>query len=408
MVPLLLLLVLADQACSYSRSPSMMKRSMGSMVVRSSSSSSSTVVEKVSAPVILSKPKWAAGGIVSDTVNALISFKPLFGIMKGMARNTLIETAEKNAIPWRGRAEELEGENEVLSGLLESVEDKSVSYPAYYTQEFHAYDEGNLNWQAAYECESATMSMALRVYPKEGLTAREAQDKMRKGFLDAVKDFIADYNPSTSSSSPSSISSFKWPWDSSSSSSSSSSSAISNIIDIGCSVGVSTNYIARSFPEASVDGLDLSAYFLAVAQYNQSKIQKDMGITEEEKKVLGKINWLHADIGKNNGIQSATYNLATACFVFHELPAEPTTNIIMEIHRILKSKGVVAIIDNDPQSPVIQNLPPALFTLMKSTEPWSDQYYVFDLEESLRAAGFINVRTVASDPRHRTVMAQKP
>ena len=133
-----------------------------------------------------------------------------------------------------------------------------------------------------------------------------------------------------------------------------------------------------------------------------------MGITEEEKKVLGKINWLHADIGKNNGIQSATYNLATACFVFHELPAEPTTNIIMEIHRILKSKGVVAIIDNDPQSPVIQNLPPALFTLMKSTEPWSDQYYVFDLEESLRAAGFINVRTVASDPRHRTVMAQKP
>ena len=29
------------------------------------------------------KPKWASGGIVSDTVNALIGFKPLFGVMKG-------------------------------------------------------------------------------------------------------------------------------------------------------------------------------------------------------------------------------------------------------------------------------------------------------------------------------------
>ena len=94
--------------------------------------------------------------------------------------------------------------------------------------------------------------------------------------------------------------------------------------------------------------------------------------------------------------------------MFHELPQDPSESILKEMHRIVKSNGVVAITDNNPQSPVIQNLPPALFTLMKSTEPWSDQYYVFDVEESLRSAGFVNVRTVASDPRHRTVMAQKP
>ena len=56
-------------------------------------------------------------------------------------------------------------------------------------------------------------------------------------------------------------------------------------------------------------------------------------------------------------------------------------------------------------SEVIQNLPPALFTLMKSTEPWTDQYYVLDLEQEMRDAGFADVVTVGSDPRHRTVMA---
>lgn len=80
------------------------------------------------------------------------------------ARNTLIGTAEKNGIPWRERSLSLDRDR--LTGNLMSyyneVEVKDMIYPSYYTKEFHAYDEGNLNWQAANECESATMSMALR------------------------------------------------------------------------------------------------------------------------------------------------------------------------------------------------------------------------------------------------------
>jgi hypothetical protein len=66
------------------------------------------------------------------------------------------------------------------------------------------------------------------------------------------------------------------------------------------------------------------------------------------------------------------------------------------------------VVDNNPQSPVIQNLPPVLFTLMKSTEPWTDDYYMFDVEAALQAAGFEHVITVASDPRHRTILGRKP
>lgn len=55
------------------------------------------------------------------------------------------------------------------------------------------------------------------------------------------------------------------------------------------------------------------------------------------------------------------------------------------------------------RSKTIQNLPPVLFTLMKSTEPWSDEYYSFDLEAALREGGFSQVITTEADHRHRTV-----
>lgn len=57
---------------------------------------------------------------------------------------------------------------------------------------------------------------------------------------------------------------------------------------------------------------------------------------------------------------------------------------------------------------MIQELSPVLFTLLKSTEPFLDEYYLLDLEETLRRAGFVNVTTMLTDPRHRTVTATVP
>jgi hypothetical protein len=54
-------------------------------------------------------------------------------------------------------------------------------------------------------------------------------------------------------------------------------------------------------------------------------------------------------------------------------------------------------------SEVLQNLPPVLFTLLKSTEPWSDEYYSFDLEEALQKGDFDHVESSQPDKRNRTV-----
>lgn len=57
---------------------------------------------------------------------------------------------------------------------------------------------------------------------------------------------------------------------------------------------------------------------------------------------------------------------------------------------------------------IFQELSPVLFTLMKSTELFLDEYYMLDLEETMRQAGFVNVHSILTDPRHRTVTATVP
>lgn len=60
------------------------------------------------------------------------------------------------------------------------------------------------------------------------------------------------------------------------------------------------------------------------------------------------------------------------------------------------------------RSKTIQNLPPVIFSLMKSTEPWSDEYYSYDLEAGMRQAGFQDVLTTEGDHRHRVVCGMAP
>jgi ubiquinone/menaquinone biosynthesis C-methylase UbiE len=251
-----------------------------------------------------------------------------------------------------------------------SQEDNGLAYPDYYLNEFHAYDAGNLEWKAAMECESATMSMALRVWPKDGLTAEEAQNRLRYSYIDAAKKYAPAL---VTADAP-------------------------KILDIGCSVGMSTFYLQDGFPQASLTGLDLSPYFLAVAQHRAD--------TSSDGKYKS-IEWKHG-LAEDSKLKAASFDMVTASYLFHELTDAAATAIIAEMFRVVKPGGTVAITDNNPKSPVIQNLPAPIFTLMKSTEPWSDQYYVFNIEAALSRAGFTNVHTTDTDPRHRGIFATKP
>ncbi len=309
------------------------------------------------------KPDWAGDDILSRFVNVLIQTKPIYAVMKQQARQVIVKTAEKNGIPWRKNYSELDASN--AKQVLEKIVNPNITYPDYYLVPFHAYDEGNLCWQAAFEAESATYAMALRVWPKEQISWQTAQERLRGSF----HEVLGKYGPKQ----------------------------VKDILDIGCSVGISTFWLHRYYqrrqdtPPRTV-GLDLSPYMLAVA--------KTRDINNE-------ISWLHA-LAENTDLPSASFDLVTLQFVTHELPHHATEAIFKEAFRLLRPNGYLALVDNNPQSPVIQNLPPVLFTLMKSTEPWSDEFYTFDVEAVMRSVGFEHIITTPSDPRHRTIIGRKP
>ncbi|GIL89450.1 hypothetical protein Vretifemale_17261 [Volvox reticuliferus] len=74
-----------------------------------------------------------------------------------------------------------------------------------------------------------------------------------------------------------------------------------------------------------------------------------------------------------------TRSSARRQYVHRLAEQSPFADASLEL-RVLRPGGVLAIVDNNPKSATIQNLPPFLFTTMKSTEPWSDEYYSFDVE----------------------------
>ena len=309
------------------------------------------------------KPDWAGTDLLSRFVNLLIQIKPIYRLMKYQARQVLIKTAEKNGIPWRENSQHLDTPE--TKQLLESLTNPDITYPDYYQVPFHAYDEGNLCWKAAFEATSATLSMGLRVWPKEDISWETAQERLRSSF----HQVLGQYSPNH----------------------------VQDVLDIGCSVGLSTLALHRYFCQQKnakirTVGLDLSPYMLSVA-----KRQDTQGEIAE---------WIHGK-AEETIFADNSFDVVTLQFVLHELPRQATQNIFREVLRILRTGGCLAIVDNNPRSPVIQNLPPALFTLMKSTEPWSDEYYTFDVETAMQQIGFEYKTTVASDPRHRTIIGIK-
>lgn len=310
------------------------------------------------------KPDWAGEDFLSRFVNLLIKTKPIYSLMKRQARQVLIKTAEKNGISWRKNYQDLEQSE--ARNLLTSITNNNLLYPEYYQVPFHAYPQGNLCWQAAFEAPSATYAMALRVWKNENLTWQTAHERLRHNFYQILEQYTSQ--------------------------------SVTDILDLGCSVGISTLALHRYYSQKQdtpicTIGLDLSPHMLAVAQI----IDKQREISQ----------WIHGK-AEATDLANNSFDLVTLQFVTHELPRQATKEILQEVQRILKPGGVLGIVDNNPLSPVIQSLPPVLFTLMKSTEPWSDDYYTFNIEEAIEHTGLEYKVTIPSDSRHRAIIAVKP
>jgi len=302
--------------------------------------------------------------LASRLVNGVLSIKPLAKLAKNRARNMMIKRAETIGVYWpkevqalkaRGGTAEFSPEWEAD---LAQVQNPHLTYPDYYLTSFHAYEEGNMGWEPATEVEVAAHAVHARIWPEAGA---QGDAKLRQSYHDVLKaEILAE------------------PKD---------------ILDLGCSVGMSTFALQETYPQAKVTGLELSPYFLAVARYKAQQRQAP-------------IHWIHAK-AEETGLPNASFDLVSACLVFHELPQSAAIAIFREASRVLRPGGHLTIMDMNPKSEIYAKMPPYILTLLKSTEPYLDQYFALDIEKAMVEAGFHPPTITSNSPRHRTIVAQK-
>jgi ubiquinone/menaquinone biosynthesis C-methylase UbiE len=302
--------------------------------------------------------------LVSQVVNSLLSIKPLAKFAKNQARELIIKRAESIGVAWREDVKFLRsrGGAEPLSPQWEAdlakIANPTLKYPAYYLTSFHAYEQGNMSWDAAMEVEVAAYSVHAKIFAETG---RTGDTQLRQSYHDLVTQAL--------------------------------STAPQAILDIGCSVGMSTFAMQEVYPAAQLTGLDLSPYFLSIANYRAEHQQSTQ------------INWVHA-AGESTGLPAHSYDLVSLFLICHELPQTATHEIFAEAKRLLKPGGHIAIMDMNPASEIYAQMAPYILTLLKSTEPYLDRYFTLDISQALVDAGFEAPTITPNTPRHRTVIAQ--
>lgn len=295
-------------------------------------------------------------GLVSRLVNGVLAVKPIANLAKHQARKMMVKRAEKIGVYWNQEVQTLQARDWETD--LKEVQNPHLTYPDYYLRSFHAYETGNLSWQAAFEVESAAYTVHANIWPG---SAAQGDPKLRQSYHEILKKQIP-HEPQ-------------------------------DILDLGCSVGMSTFALQNVYPHARITGVDLSPYFLAVAQYRMQQQHY-------------KVNWIHA-AAESTGLPDASFDLISIFLTCHELPQLATQNIFAEAQRLLRSGGFLAIMDMNPESEIYKKMPPYVLTLLKSTEPYLDEYFSLDIEKLLVDMSFRHPKITPNSPRHRTIIAQK-
>ena len=297
-------------------------------------------------------------GLASRLVNGILAIQPLADFAKTRARKMMIDRAEALGVPWRKNVDELSKRN--WDWEWEAVVNTQLQYPEYYVTSFHAYPEGNLSWKAAWEVESAAYAVHAKIWQEAGA---KGDANLRQSYHQVLQEKLTS-PPKT-------------------------------IVDLGCGVGMSTLTLQNIYPQAQITGIDLSPYFLAVASYRASQAHNSRQ----------NINWLNV-AAEATGLPDNSCDLVSACLIFHELPAIAAKDIIIEARRILRPGGYLTIMDMNPQSEIFTKMPPYILTLLKSTEPYLDQYFALDLEKTFVESGFTTPIITVNSPRHRTIVGE--
>jgi len=308
--------------------------------------------------------------LASQLVNSILAIKPLADLARSRARAMMIQRAESVGVSWIKEVAALKARD--WNADLARIQNPQVTYPEYYLAPFHAYDRGNLDWDSALEVEVAAHAVHARIWPEAGA---QGDSRLRQSYHEIVKAALPE--------------------------------APQDILDVGCSVGMSTFALQATYPKAQMTGIDLSHYFLAVANYRtqQQAAGERSHLPTHYPPNPNPPRWLHA-VAESTGLPDACFDLVSCFLLFHELPQDAAVMILQELRRLLRPGGHLTIMDMNPQSEIYAKMPAYILTLLKSTEPYLDDYFALDIEHAIATAGFHRPTITCNSPRHRTIIAR--
>ena len=287
--------------------------------------------------------------------------------MKNLAKNWFISRAEKKGIDWNYYKNQYKNKESELQLIQDLISNKFLYYPMYYKKPFHGYNNGNLNWEAAFEGVGATLSMSSNYW--FNVNPKDAHSWLRGNYTNNIKKNYNNYNKNFNSL---------------------------QVLDLGCSVGIGTEFLNINLPKPQLTGLDLSPFFIAIARFRS--LNQNLGI-----------QYIH-----NNAeylpFKKDKYDLVTAQFLFHEVPLEPSLRILKDSYRVMKNDSIIAIIDLDPDK-LINNFVFKNFRkwLFEITEPYMKEYYNKNMTQMLSDSGFIDVvKYDNNDPFNSVWLGYKP
>jgi ubiquinone/menaquinone biosynthesis C-methylase UbiE len=268
------------------------------------------------------------------------------------------DTAAANGIPWnqyRAWIASQEGpwkdnDDKETSKLVSLSMMNNTIIPDYYRQAFHAYEQGNLCWEAAWEVEIASAAVGARNFPAYG---RYGERAFRDSFHIALLEGGAQCPHNAV------------------------------VVDLGAGTGISTRRLALAYPQASqLLGIDLSPYYCQVGTFlmEHAPIGKQ---TEDDDdgpwvNTIVKDDRIRYQVGDaaQTGLPDASVDIVNLQFVAHELPYVVTLDVLREAHRLLKEGGQLWFCEMDFETPgyAAQRSNPVLFSLIRSTEPYLDDY----------------------------------
>jgi len=225
------------------------------------------------------------------------------------ARDSIIQQGAEIGVDWYANVAHLEKRKTELEAEFQKLQISSIQYPDYFLKPFHAYDDGNMSWQAAIEVESAALSVHAPIYSTSTTSGgkrelrRDGDFMLRDNFHKKMKEMFkeANFEPT-------------------------------GIIDLGCSSGLSTLKLHDSFPSARIIGMDLSPYYLSVAN-----------LQLRERAPSSLVEYRHG-LAESTGLARGEVDLVTMCLVAHELPTQAlrlvSTRVLSHVYLYLHSSLV--------------------------------------------------------------------